>query len=354
MLKDEKYWDLTVLRLYLDNCDEVLFDDPKAGLEMAKVAPKLALKIPQRRPYDWRHLTDPSEKQLLRELRVRSHAVLGGAYRAGGMMDESEGTYQTAGKVCDSGPVSLFARADLYRRLARLRSSQKSYDAALDLLEFAIKVFDDRDPDCFAASLLMKGYVLGENGRHAEAVPYFGEVLKLVKPKQRSSRLAKRTFHSAVHNMAFATSKGCFPSDVRRALVYVREAKKFFARKARSINKYKLFWVEGRLVARLGLTRTAERRLRPAFKQFLALGAPVEAALVGLELGLVYWITEEWQKLEELALETYNRFRELSSDTEALAALKLWMEGAKMRELTQASMVSTRDLFERMAEKRRP
>ncbi len=353
LLKDEKYWDLTVLRVYLDNCDEVLFDDPKAGLQLALVAPELARKIPLRRPDEWR-VTAESEKQLHRELLLRSHTVVGGAYRAGGRLDEAKSAYGTARKVCDSGPVSLLAKANLYLRLARLKSAQKRYGSALDLLEFALKVYRDRDQDYFAASLLMKGYVLGESGRHAEAVPYFGEVLKLVQPKQRSSRLVKRTFHSAVHNMANATSRGCFPSDISLALAYVKQAKKFFARKAKSVNKYQLFWVEGRLVARLGSTRTAERRLLAALRQFLALGAPVEAALVALELGLIYRSDWEWQKLEELALETYERFRELSSDTEALAALRLWMEGARMRELTMASITATRDSFERMAEKRRP
>ncbi len=354
LLKDEKYWDLTVLRVYLDNCDEVLFDDPKAGLELAKVAPRLARRIPRRRPYEWQHWTGESEKRQHRELLVRSHAVLGGAYRAGGKFETGERAYQIAREICDSGRVSLSARANLYKRLARLRSAQKRHGDALELLEFAIEVYRDRDQDYYADALLMKGYVLGESHRYAEAIPCFLKALRLVKPRQRSSLLVKRTFHSAVHNLATAVCQGCKPGDVSNALHHVREAKKFFTKRPATINKYKLFWVEGRMVAKLGSTRLAEHRYVKAFKQLLKLGAPVEAALVALELALIYRSDGQWAELEELAFETYTSFRELSQDAEALAVLRLWMDATRERALTRASLSSARDLFEKLAYEQKP
>ncbi len=354
MLKDERFWDLTLLRAYLDHCDEVLFDNPRAGLELARFAPRLARKIPQRRPYEWRHLTCASEKQWHRELMVRSHAVLGGAFRARGRLEAADREYEIAFRICNSGPVSPEASANLFKRFARLRSAQKQHENALELVDFAIRVYREGDQDYFADTLLMKGYVLGESGQHAEAMPYFARALGLVKPMKRSSLLVKRTFHSAVHNLAHAASRGCSASDVSNALRYVRQAKKFFAKKPPTINKYKLFWIEGRMVARLGSTRLAERRYGTAFRQLLKLGAPIEAALVALELALIYLSDGQWAELEELAFETHTRFRELSSDAEAIAVLKVLIDGTRERALTRAKLSTARDRFERLAYEQKP
>ncbi len=354
VLEQRKHWDLTFLRIYLDHCDGVLFDNPKAGLELAELAPRLARLIPERSPAAWQFCTTTAEKRQHRELLVRSHTVLGGAYRAAGKMTEAEDAYDEACRICDSHPVSSTTRANLYKRLCRLRSSQKRYSEALDLVDFAIKVYRERDQEYFADSLLMKGYVLGEAGRGAEAVPFFSEALSLTKPKPSSSLLVKNTFHSAVHNLATAISQGGRSDDLCMALRYVNQAKKFFARKTSSINKHKLLWVEGRLAGRLGSTRLAERRFLKAFKEFLKLGAPVEAALVGLDLALIYHQHGQWPELETLAAEIYTRFRELSGGTEGIAALSLWVDGTEKAALNRANILSARKTMERLAHQRRP
>ncbi len=353
ILEQEKYWDLTFLRVFLDRCDEVLFDDPRAGLELAKLAPRLAASIPQRRPHEWRYVGE-SEKRLHRELSVRSHAVLGGAHRAGAGFEEADRAYRVSRQICDSGPVRPETRANLYKRLARLRTAQKRYSDASKLVDFAIEVYRDRDQEYYADALLMKGYVLGESGRHAEAIPFFGEALQLTKPMRRSSSLVKRTFRSAVHNLANAVSRGCGPDDVIAAHRFVKEAKKFYVKKPSSINKHKLNWVEGRVVSRLGSTRLAERRFRGAVEQFLKLGAPLEAAFSSLDLAIIYLRHGQWTELRTLAAETYDRFRALSHDAEALAALKLCMDGAAEHALSEAKIVHARDALERLVLQQRP
>lgn len=355
LLERPKYWDLTVLRLFLDHCDAVLFDDPKAGFKLAEVAPRLARLIPERSPAAWQLCATASEKQHHRELLVRSYAILGGGHRAAGRFQQAENAYDEACRICDSHPVSSTARANLYKRFGRLRSAQKRSSEALDLIEFAIEVYREQDQTYFADALLMKGYVLVEAGRSAEAIPFFSKALSLIKPKLSASLRVKNTFHSAVHNLATAIADGCCSAnDITIALSYVAQAKKFFARKASCINKHKLAWVEGRLVAKLGSTRLAERRFRGALKQFLKLGAPVEAALVGLDLALIYHQHQEWQELEALSTEIYTRFRDLGGGMEGLAALRLWVDGTEKAALAKANILSARQMMERLAGQRKP
>ncbi len=348
ILEQPKHWDLTFLRVYLDHCDKVLFDDPRTGLELAEMAPRLASLIPERNPHEWR-FTRAAELRLHRELTARSHGTLGGAYRAGGRFKKAEQAYSAAFRVCDSGAVSSLIRANLCKRFAKLRSAQKRYSEAMDLVDFTIEVYEDRDQDYFADALLTKGYILGESHRGSEAIPYFGRVLSLTRPTRGSSRFSKRVFDCAAQNLASASSEGCHSQDLRKGLYYVKLVKKSYARKPRSINKHRLEWIEGRILARLGSTRVAERRFLRAFKQFSMLGAPIEAGLVSLDLGLIYQQHGEWDKLEELAAETFERFHQLSSNQEAFAALRLCMEAAAAGEQFRANLVSVRKRFEKLA-----
>ncbi len=47
LLRRRRYWTPIFLRLYLDHVEEIRFRDPRAGLKLAKLAPKLALLVPE-------------------------------------------------------------------------------------------------------------------------------------------------------------------------------------------------------------------------------------------------------------------------------------------------------------------
>ena len=345
LLKQQKYWDLTFLRLYLDFCDSLLFEDPRSGLEAAKVAPKLAQRIPERRPYEWQHFTSTSEKQVHRELLARSYAVLGGANRANARFEEAAAAYNKAGEVCETGPVGLAVKANICKRLAGFKSALREFDEALDLVRFSIEIYREGDPVDLADALCTKGYVLGESGRHSEAVPCFARALKLVAGQRKSPR-SERILKSGIHNLANAMSRSCQAEDVIQALRFVKEAKRLLSKKRDSISKHKLSWIEGRIVARLGSTRAAERLLLGVIEPMMKLGAVFEAALVALDLSAIYLRQGNWSALQVLAAETFERFVELSSEAEAIMALRLWNEGAQRSTLTSSSVQDTRETIE--------
>ncbi len=353
LLERDKYWDLTFLRVYLDECDEVLFDDPKTGLELAGLAVDLALRIPERCPFDWQRASE-SEKQCYVDLLARSHATLGGAYRATGKLRAAAGAYRSAHEIEDGGQMSLMARADLAMRYAKLLSAQREFPTAIKLAEEALRAFRDKDRIQYANALITKGYVLGEDSRHTEALPFFAQALQLIRPNRRVSSRASRVFHCAVHNLADALSRGCFTKDVISALSFIAEAKRFFSGQRNSLNKQKFIWVEARVHARLGCGGLAERRLITAHKKLIELEAPLEAALVALDLSLLYAQWDEWDKVEQLSIRTSEDFRALSTHTEALAALRLWAEGVREKSLTAEKVRSTRDLIEAAVARNRP
>lgn len=333
ILENRRYWDLTFLGVYLDHCDGVLFENPRLGLELAELAPELAVKVPEKSPEEWKYM-GAAEKQLHRELVVRSFAVWGGGLRATARFKDGERAYRLAYLHAETGPVSAAVKANLDKRFAKLRSAQGRFSEALELLDSALAYYSGGDPVRYADALNTKGYVLGEAGRYAEAVALFGEALILAKGTRRTSKLANRTVFCCAHNLAACVLERCGPDSLIAVLSLVIEAKRYQAKRRNAMNKQRLAWVEARIHARLGCERKAERLLIAARKKFVELGAPLEAALVSLERAVLYLHWAEWPRLTELALETFGEFRALSSHSEAIAALRVWVEGSQAGSLT--------------------
>ncbi len=287
-LENRKCWDTMFLRLFLDHCDDVLFDDPGAGIKLAEIAPKLALLVPKKSPEEWKFVS-AADKQLHRELVVRSFAVVGGAYRAAARFSDANNAYRNAVKYARSGPIRPIVRANLEKRLAKLRSAQGRFDEALELLRRASQVYRKEDDQSGYADLLnTNGYVLAEQRRFSEAIPYFGQALVLAKGTRRTSKLADKTVFCATLNLANAVIDGCLPNDLIQVLPLVIKAKRYHGRARNTMNQQRLAWVEARILARLGSDRQAEKRLLRAQEIFRKLGAPLEAALVALELSILY------------------------------------------------------------------
>ncbi len=354
LLERGKYWDTTFLGFYLDHCDAVLFDRPLDGLELAAYGPELAHLIPQRRPWDWENNTAETVKRRHRELTVRSYAVLGGAHRATGRIDKGTPIYQIAWSHSQRQALTPAAKTDFNNRLAKFRVAQKRMDEAMSLIDEAIKSCPEEDEVALAETLTTKGYILGQIGRHRDAVPYFSQALTLVRPDGKSSSLAGRTFHSAIHNLAAALPRGPSIDDFETAVDYLRLGQRRLSNMRDSVNRYKLFWAEARILAKLGCSRTAARRLVKAYKGLFRLGALRESALVTLELGLLYHQAKLWSKLTEVAREAVDRFRELGQDTEELAAMRLLLEGAKEQSLSYEVLRRTRDRIEKRVAEAKP
>ncbi len=75
----------------------------------------------------------------------------------------------------------------------------------------------------------------------------------------------------------------------------------------------------------------AERCFQVARGRFIELRAPWEIALVSLDLCLLHQEHGEWPELEVLAADTCRRFRVLSGNTQAVAALSLCVNAAQAR-----------------------
>ncbi len=203
-------------------------------------------------------------------------------------------------------------------------------------------------------TLLCRGYALERLQRHSEAAGYFGQVLKKINLKTKASPAEKRLHRAAVLNLANAV-KELGPASCWTALGHIAKAKKLTPHRP-SLPLYQLQWIEGLIWGKLRscgtptgfpLTHEAEQALKRALRGFLHLRAPWEIALVGLDLAQLYRDLGRWGELLELALETLQRFRILSGDTQAVAALGLIVDAARAQVNVEAVIVAARETVQK-------
>ncbi len=203
-------------------------------------------------------------------------------------------------------------------------------------------VLELQGPELCAARLdtmVRRGYMLGELAEIADskrearrlarrAAAVADKVLQAVDPGE--SPIAERIHYCAVHNLANALRRLRF-ADTRKALGYIREAKKQLRGKRLSMALARLQWVEALAWERLGMHARAEQAFKVARSGFIRLRAPWEIALVSLDLCVLHRDHGELPELKALAEDTYERFRSLSGNTQAVAALSLCVDAARAR-----------------------
>ena len=321
------FWDPGFCDLFLDLCEETTFNDHQTGLELAHVGVRLARAVPE--------TPSPAGRLEHRERIVRAYALLGSAYRAVTRYEEAEEAYREASHLC-RGRVSGPCRAGVAMRVAYLRVCQDRFTEGLRLIRQARQLFQTSDDAIGAGTAAaLHGAILVEAGDFENAVGVLSEALA-------DHRLDARSEHSATHNLADAISKADDPSLLPLATEHLLKARRLLGNR-RSVQKCRLYWVEARLFIRLGKMDQGEQRYRKALAGLIHFGVPYSIALVSLDLSALLRFAGRWPELEELAADTYLRFRELGEDEEALAALKMWLDAAQARTLTEELITEVKE-----------
>ncbi len=339
--RTRNYADPGFLKRFYEWLGQRIYDDPQAALPWARVAPKLALLVPEGR--------DPETHQAHREDVVMGHALLGGAYRAVSRHDDAEEQYRIALGIVELNPISSEFRVDLLRRLAYLRIFQGRPEEAMDLLEL-----DGLEGLERLRTLLCRGHALAKMRLFSEAMGHLGEVLEGIDPSESPS--AERTRDSAACIMAHVIQEGDpGPKTCWIVLGYIAKAKKLTPHRP-SLPLYQLQWIEGLTWAKLwryetptgfSLVLEAEQALKRALGGFLHLRVPWHIALVSLDLAQLYRDLARWDELLKLALETLQRFQILSGDTQAVAALGLIIDAVRAKGDVETVIAAARETLRR-------
>lgn len=268
LLTERRFWKREVFDLFLQHTRDVMSASPRRALPLAQIGPEFAVRV------------SPAEDVL----HARALAVLGSAFRAVGDFGQSDSCFTQAEDL----ELPELELADICRRKAYLRAEQRQLGQAFDLVNRSIRIYRlegdlfDRTP--LGKALIARGYLHHQAGRSGDSLVDLSAAVCLV-----DGRAEPKSYYGALHNLSLLLVEDGSPHQVGLALEQLKVAyRHFIGYSQRHVAKYKLRWLQGLAHLRFDAVRKAELDLEQARKGFVEVNAPLEFAVISLDLGLIY------------------------------------------------------------------
>ena len=327
---DERFWKLDWWQHYLRRCDELLFDDPRAGLAFAKPAPRLAAKIAEANPG-----ANGADLMLL------AYSYVGSGYRAVGEYDSGNGEFRKAGKYKAS--ASPKALAEHLRRLAYLRLFQKNAEC-FEIIGDAIAIHKRGslvDRHALGECLLCRGHAYYEFDQPGKSLQDLTASLNHI-----SIKIDDKPYHCALHNLAVWAADHGTDSELQTALDNLKPAVRVLNTTHRTFAKLKARWLMAVIKFRLGDMTLAEEVYLEVRKSLVEMKLPHEVGMIQIDLALLYLAQGQRDELEKLIDETTVLFREIGVEAKAQEALDVWCQAG---EVDEALLKRVRRMFAAVA-----
>lgn len=294
--------------------------DAARAVTLARLAIEVAKRVQE---------GQPCEREWLFELRAYGWAHLASAWRVSGDLLKAEEAQKIAdlwwragaagmGDILGYKPVILGLKACL-------RKDQRRFQEALALLDEVIAAYLAGDPGAqdyhlTGRAMVTKAKVLEEMGELEEALRLIREASPLIDPVREP-----RLFLCVEHNRLDYLAKLGHPEEAKTLLPKVRALSEALGN---DLDLLRLAWTEGLLHATMGELPEAIHLLTRVRADFIARGIGFDAALVTLDLSMVYLKAGNTSAVAELACEMLPLFVAQDVHREALAALAVFQQAA--------------------------
>jgi tetratricopeptide (TPR) repeat protein len=183
-----------------------------------------------------------------------------------------------------------------------------------------------RDLHLAGQALVKKAYALEQRGEVHRAIPILREAGSMI-VEERNPRLALCLKHNLILVLAAAGQH-------QDAAAELAEVKDLAQRLGNEVDLVRLRWAEGRLAFGLGMREPAEQAFKEVQQEFLERDMGYDAALVSLDLAILYVQEGFIRELKQLALDILPAFSSREVHREAMAALLLFQHACQEERLT--------------------
>lgn len=304
---------------------------PQLMSELAAAAEAVLLRTP----------SGPGYYALL----ARSHAYRANASRAGGRLRSAEQQIRLTRRVAEmdeeEADPRLFAELDAIEGV--LRKDQRRFEEAETLLVRSVTLYQ-LVGEAVEASRVMLALALmyGDMQETGRAIDTVHAALGGITPESEP-----RLYCYARHNLTLFL---CDAGRYREAESALCEHRDLYAEWADRYTRVRLPWLEGRIAAGLERFEEAERAFLKVRKAFLRRSIGYDAAMVSLDLALLYLRTGRLPQVYRLAWKMHALFEAEDIHREAAAALLLFQEAARQEAVT-AELVEDLNAYLRRARK---
>lgn len=317
-VKDEadlQSWGLC--QLLLRKSLEMVFDQPLAAVQTAEVAAKLSS-----------YLGDAYDPHWVLDLKARAQAYLGNARRVLGELRSAEMAFLQADAFLEQSMTgNEEARAEILHLKSSLRRQQRRLDEALALLEEALSIYREwGNHQGVSVVLVKKAKVVEELGDLEQSIELLREAVSEIDPcgDVRLPAYAR-------YNLTVCLSRA---GEYQEAQSVLDEIKPFFQQVARPLDLVRLRWTEGRIAAGRNDSKGAEIAFSEVRTHFIQRRMVYDAALVSLDLALIFARQHRTGEIKDLARELIPVFEAQDVRREVLISLALFRKACEEERLT--------------------
>jgi tetratricopeptide (TPR) repeat protein len=271
-------------------------------------------------------LGDAYDPNWVLDLRARASAYLGNAQRVLGELRSAETAFREAeGLLTKSTTGNELIEAEVIHLKSSLRRAQRRLEDAMSLVERALTLYREHDDSQgMGVALVSKAKILEESGRLTEAVTALRQAVAIADPHSRLGLYAR-------HNLLLCLT---LAGNYEEASHLLSEIRGDFERSGRPLDLLRLQWTEGKIALGSGRPQEAEEAFLRVQEAFLARGMGYDAALVSLDLAILYVRDRRTEDLRRLAVEILQVFESRDVHREAVAALILFRSACEEERLT--------------------
>jgi tetratricopeptide (TPR) repeat protein len=263
------------------------------------------------------------------ELLALSQAYIANSHRAGGDLREAEQQYVKVRHMSRHFAVSdpaVLARIDELE--ASLRKDQRRFAESAELLARAVLLYQSQGSHEteIARALVNLGDLYYVQGAYVRAVEITEAALKCL-----NAETSPRLYACGRYNLALQLVE---LGEDDRAAALIESDREFFRRFPEPWTQLRLLCLQAKIVARQGDLLAAVRLFCEARDGFLAQGIGFDAAIVSVELALLYLQLGHTAAIKTLASELHQLFQAQDVHREAAAALLLFQQAIQQEAVT--------------------
>lgn len=317
LLEGERFHTWGICDLLINESYRAAFHNPSAAEELARLALVLSRRL------------DPERygRRFLEDVRALAWAYLGNARRVGSNLGGADEALAAARSFLEAGVGEPLVRAQVLNLEASLRRDLRRFDESISLLNEVIEIYQvAEDWHMAARTVVKKGLSFREDGQTEAALATLRQALPLI-DAERDPRLVLCARHNIVYSLLDIDR-------TREAADLLEEIRPLYAAFDDFSTRLRLRWIEGKVAAGLGRLDEAEAAFLETRRGFIEHGIGYDAALVSLDLALLYAEADRTADVRRLAGEMLPIFRSRDVHREALAALLVFQQAAISEALT--------------------
>jgi tetratricopeptide (TPR) repeat protein len=310
----KRFRGLTLARMLLDESRKNVPTQPLAAQELAEVAHAILLRT--------------SERPGINDLLARAAALRGNALRATGNLQEAEERIAWARSIIQQRGVTdhlVYAEVDWFE--GALRKDQRRFGEAEAMLIRSAAMFHLAGERIEAArALLSLGLMYYDHQELQKAAEVTQAALLGLSPEAEP-----QLYLCGRHNLALIL---CETGQYEAAADALDADENLYRQFADAWTRLRQLWLVGKIAARSGRLEEAEHAFAEVRKGFIGEGIGYDAAMVSLDLALLYVRQGRTGELRQLAGEMHAIFSAEDVHREAIAALLFFEEAVRQDRAT--------------------